>query len=449
MTQNPYQQNIDILKEFFRKPIILVFAILSFVNIVFQFFIGIINPYSSAVKRAAEFFVQQQQNSPANVSISNFPSVNINILAILIAVAFLLFYIFSKNKDNNLSVPSTMYKVVSIIQLVISCIVTALIIGALSLFGTMGLVLSPYQDATESTRNAGAIMSMFSVTLLAIVIPIFAFVVLSAIARLLFANSIKKSLTSIYLYRKGAMFFGILHFIVVAATVFSIFGFIILYFTQEYMFHAFSPLQIALVLVQFGLSIAIDLTAGLIAVKYSSYIKNVSQKFRVEVPAPSEVEPAPQPIINHTAPDVQPAPIINQPQGDNPYATVQTYQQPVHEEVPQAPVQTYQQPVQEGIPQAPVQQYSQPVQQEFPEAPAAESPQPKFVEQPVEQKQTEPVPQTESTTEEVPEPEPEQHNEQAEEKPAYVPRFCTACGNPVNPGDNYCNHCGAEIIYDL
>ncbi len=406
MTQNPYQQNIDILKEFFRKPIIPVFAILSFVNIVLQLCIGIINPYSSAVKRAAEFFVQQQQNSPANVSISNFPSVNINILAILIAVAFLLFYIFSKNKDNNLSVPSTMYKVVSIIQLVISCIVTALIIGALSLFGTMGLVLSPYQDATESTRNAGAILSMFSVTLLAIVIPILAFVVLSAIARLLFANSIKKSLTSIYLYKKGAMFFGILHFIVVAATVFSIFGFLILYFTQEYMFHAFSPLQIALVLVQFGLSIAIDLTAGLIAVKYSSYIKNVSQKFRVEVPAP----------------------IINQPQGDNPYATVQTHQQPVQEEVPQAPVQTYQQPVQEEIPQAPVQQYSQPVQQEFPEAPAAESPQPK---------------------EEVPEPEPEQHNEQTEEKPAYVPRFCTACGNPVNPGDNYCNHCGAEIIYDL
>ncbi len=427
MTQNPYQQNIDILKDFFRKPIILVFAILSFVNIVLQLCIGFINPYGSAVKRAAEYFVQN--DGPANVDISSFPSVNINIIGILIAVAFLLFYIFSKNKDNNLSVPSKMYKVVSIIQLVISCIVAALIIGALSLFAVMGFSLLSLRNATESVSGAETLIPIISSLSLAIVVPVFVFLILSAIARLLFANSIEKSLTSIYLRRKGAMFFAILHFIVVAATVFSVLGFLILYLTQQHMFFAFSPLQIALLLLQFGLAAAIDLTAGLIAVKYSVYIKNISQKFRIEVPAPSVTEPAPQPIINHTAPNVQPAPMINQPQSDNPYAPVQTYQQPVQEEVPQASVQ----------------QYPQPVQQEIPEAPVREdfNPQPIAPEQPVEQAEPVPEKEGETITEKAPE------TEQTEEKPVHVPRFCTACGKPVKPGDNYCNNCGAEVVYDL
>ena len=180
---------------------------------------------------------------------------------------------------------------------------------------------------------------------------------------------------------------------------------------------------------------AASVIMGVLAFKYSSYIKKISQKFRIEIPdEPAKIENNEQPAFN-SAPVAAPAFNNN----FNPYDTAPS---PAPQaEIPQAPVREdfAQQPIQPFDTPDVIENTVEPAEVVAEQAPVVEAPQ-------VEEIVPEQAPVVEMPVVEAPQVE-EVPQEVIKEN--YLPRFCTECGKPVKPGDHYCNNCGKEVFYDL
>ena len=123
MIRSPYQQNINIMKDFFRKPVVLLLSVFTFLTLIFQITVSFLNPFGAIVNRFLSSYLNSIGASQVNVNQTAPPSVNLfssvsfsSILTILFAVAFLLMYLQSKQEKANLSAPSTLFKVISIIK---------------------------------------------------------------------------------------------------------------------------------------------------------------------------------------------------------------------------------------------------------------------------------------------------------------------------------------------
>lgn len=331
MTQNPFQQNIDIIKGFFRRPITLVVAILAFASLLSNFLINYFIPLNELAGSFSESFLNEQTHNTL-VNSGGYPSASvapINVTGILLAVSILLFYILSRKNENALSAPSIIFKVISIIYLVAVSILCVVVFFLIALFGSIGGFLS----VVDNTKVYGYII-LFALGILALVI---AYALVSAISQVVFANSIRKSLTSIYLKRNGATLFGITCFISagIEIAVIALISFIL---NNTFVFYP-TYAQIALFAVSSAISVAFNISFGILALKYSAYIKDLSEKYHTE--AYSE-------------------------NFDAAYEEAQTYQ-----EFPQAPVQ--QMPIQQApVQQAPVQTFqNEPTA--VPPAPSAET----------------------------------------------------------------------------
>ena len=236
------------------------------------------------------------------------------------------------------------------------------------------------------------------------------------------------------------MVYGVIKLVFASLAVFE--GIFLTIFTliynSDHIVPLLEPLPLIIIVLQLAVAAASGITAGLLAIKYSVYIKKVSQKFQTEaVPQQTQPESAfTQPVVTYNEPDVQPAPIAAAPVSENPYEPVQA--PTAQAEIPQAPVRedynphaavaeqpAYEPPVQEvpevkeypAVQPAPVVEQA-PAVEEVKETPAVEE---------------EPVKEAPVTTD--------------NEKP--VVKFCTQCGKPVGPNDYFCNNCGTEIIRDL
>ena len=306
MTQSPFQQNIDIVKGFFRKPIILVTAILALLSFVLDATAG-----SQRVMNSIP--LDKLFNNTSNAFIS---TPNINLLSLLTAVAFLLFYLMSRNEKSQLKAPAVMFKVSAIIQLVaISIGLAALIVCAVA----FSFVLQPSDAALSIPLTA------FTTSLLLIVVLIVgAFVLTLAISQLRYANSIRKSLTSVYISAKGATLFGIMNIIGIAIEV------VTYTINLPTMLSATALPMSMLQICSFVISVAAGIMFSVVAIKYGSYIKNLTGRFVTEPQQPVTEEPsAEQPVQNvQTVPIQQYIPGIPSPS-----------------EVPQAPTAQSQQTI--------------------------------------------------------------------------------------------------------
>lgn len=405
---SPYQQNIDILKGFFKKPIVIALSAGTFVSVLVGIILSFFNIYGNLGEQAVDYFLDRLPEgvdvSRTFVSTGGSSGSNLDIMAILFAVVFLLFYVLSRKQENKLGVPSIMFKVISIIVVVSA----GLLLGVVLLVFLLLLASAPVIDSVME-----GFTSMF--------IPLYIFLaifmvvyLLSAISQLIFSLSIRKSLTSIYLKRTGAMFYGVMSIITAAFGVAMLIFFLI--FLSNVPFFKMNDVQITVMCVTSAISVCNSVLAGILAMQYSTYIKNISQKFRVEYPS--------EPAVNEQ-PAVQTAPVQEFPQ-----------QIPVQQNfVPPAPTIQNQQP------------YAEPVQEQNPFETAPVQPQPA----PVEPPQAPINPETQAYAQSPVQPAPiqEQPITQAPPQQApdlHTPRFCTQCGKPVGADDYFCNNCGTKII---
>src|SRR5574344_594922 len=122
---NPYQRNTDILKNFFSKPIILIFAIATLITSISAVFFTFL--FSSYVDTIATITLMPT-NSSGNLSVSITPMSLI--LPVLTVVCCILIFTYSRNKSPNKtpSTPITILWVVNIIGLILFCIAIAIMI---------------------------------------------------------------------------------------------------------------------------------------------------------------------------------------------------------------------------------------------------------------------------------------------------------------------------------
>ncbi|MCH5304795.1 MAG: hypothetical protein J1E41_08030 [Ruminococcus sp.] len=417
MVQSPYQQNIDIVKGFFRRPIVLVVAILSFSSLLSELicYVFLSNSLTTGFRELL-FNSQGYNSSLSSDSVNTSHMFSLDVTGILLAVSFLLFFILSHKHDNNLAVPSVMFKVISIISLVFVCILTFVGILLVIILGSLGNFLGTSDPTLRE-------IEIFIYFFIAIFVFLIAFALTTSISNVVFANSIRKSLTSIYLKNKGAMLFGVMCFISAGLSIAgSIFAYIIL---KEYFSLYFNNAQLTLIGISTAISIAASIALGILAVKYSAYIKDLSVRFQIEAPAyPQETD------------------IFEEPQS--------------YRQIPQMPVQQYAEPTpapyntQPDVPpapQAPVQSYSEPPQAPYsPQADAVSA-------APLQEEVSAPV--QEETFEQYEEPiqapisVPVEDNTDEEQEDytssPKAPKFCTQCGYPVGKYNYFCQNCGSPI----
>lgn len=175
----PYVQNISIIKNFLARPLTLIIGIFFAATAIFNFAVGIF---------------------PQNNSIN----LNFDAISIMLSIAFFLFYFFGKSQKPNVSfrAPITLIQVVSIINIVLA----GISLVALALFILIASIIP-----------TSVIDNLFKAYLpsLLISVPVILVQLFFYIFFLVFAGSIKKSASSIYLYKKGSGAFGVTSIILI------------------------------------------------------------------------------------------------------------------------------------------------------------------------------------------------------------------------------------------
>ena len=205
----PYEQNINIVKNYFKKSTTLALALINFVSavlLVLMCFLMSSVPslqqtlsYSDALSSVTGTSISPGGNMLLSSLITCIPSV---ILLTLTGISFLLIYIKSRNSD--ISVKPTagfnFLKTLIIIQLVIT------IVMFLSSIGFLFLYFYTYINANDiSFTSSGSqftpfiLISVFSIIIIAFIISI-----LYSIFYLRFINGVKTSMSSPVLSSKGA-----------------------------------------------------------------------------------------------------------------------------------------------------------------------------------------------------------------------------------------------------
>lgn len=239
------------------------------------------------------------------------------------------------------------------------------------------------------------------------------------------------------------MFYGVMCFIQAALGVISTIIAIVGFSNSE--IFTLNGTQIAVMCVSMVISVSNTVIAGILAMQYSKYIKNISQRFRVDVPTPADESGVPAQQFPPTAPveqiPVQPAPIAQgfnpqQIQEQNPFEPVPTQPQPDFREMPPEPFYE-QNPIPEQAPIPEQNPYQQP----------SVNPVPPVQQAPITQPELQPINPAPTVQQSAPQPEPQPAPTVQQSAPDLTtPRFCTQCGNPIGADDYFCNHCGTKII---
>ncbi|MCH5301073.1 MAG: hypothetical protein J1E56_07120 [Ruminococcus sp.] len=411
---NPFQQNIDIIKNFFKKPIVLVntlFEIMIIPVTLFLFF-SIANYLKYSFYAMGNFMslYDDYYNPQIGNSLVNF-ILFIGIIAcipsVLTVIAKFIIYFKSKNPNPNAN-PSSGFTILWILS-----IISVSLMGLLCFFFIIAMIMAIFSSATLNQLSyyssydysyPGTTATIAFVILLIIYSIIFAIALFYLINQLRFYQSVRKSLNSIYLKRNGAMIFGVFRIISGSFNCISFLIYLLGLIGVASVSASLSDAQsvpiyiLALITVLLGLGAGSSLTGGIIAVKYAGYIKSIvtgtNQQFNANFPYSNPV-----PFSNNAYAQTQP--IQNNPfdniQNQNPYANPQQ----INPQEPQAPVSDN--------------QYYEPVGNPDPQE---DSPQAEDT------SQTEETFKTENNT----------NN-----------NVCPNCGSPVFISDMFCNNCGTKL----
>ncbi|MBQ4568965.1 MAG: zinc-ribbon domain-containing protein [Ruminococcus sp.] len=421
-TPDPFiHRNREYVRQFLCKPILLILGILQAVSAVLTIIQSVVtSSMSQSLNQEINRFIVDLTGE--NVSVADSGSVSIPLMPIALAIAFFTIYFCAKKSNGNFKAGVTTFWVISIVALVV-CIIAAVILG-LSII--LLLVLLPrmrqelllpamyYNNSilpNAYNNEVATGITLAFILVVAIMAIALTFILLYGINQFRFASSIRKSISTPYLFANGAKAYGVLHVISSVfsclGTIGSVIGFFAVMLSSENLSRTLninmdSDTSIAIM----GLS----LLSSILTFAYNIYMAKFALGYNKHILAATQggYEQA-APAVNYSAPSAQP------------------YYQP--------PVQTAQQPF------APVQE-SAPIYSESgattilnPEQ-TASAPTPEY-------------PMSGATTVLTPEPEavpiPSEDSEPEADKEA-VPGFCPECGTPVIPGQAFCSECGTKTI---
>lgn len=422
---SPYQQNIDILKNFFRKPIILAYAIVSAVVSLISFLSVVLTASNNA--NSLSYFNAYINNGGIKTTYGlTVPASVIGLIfSVITIVCWIMVYVNSKNSNpaKSPSAPVTVLWVFAIISLVVSCIAAAI---CLCVMVILLIALAVGQNTYNSYDTYGYYSSSVAIGVAAIIfvliflaIALF-FLLFYTITNVMFLSSVRKSLNSIYLKKNGAMAYGVLNII------FAVFSIIFAFFALMFYFVSLSSYSTAYLSgnilsasLSLTLSFVIYLMQGIIAISYANYIKSVlngtNPIVNANVPYSNPVATNPNAFAQYPQQNYN-TPVNNNPYNNSAYENPYANPQQINPQEPQSPIpdNSYNQ-YQQTVEQNP---YQQPVQNNPYEQPAA------------------------------PEVNPIEENSQpvnVTEASAFNEGICPNCGSPVFRSDMFCNNCGTKL----
>ncbi len=250
---NPYQQNIDIIKAFFKRKVVLFYAFLTILPIFSILFIKTDVLIDTVKNISDNQFLLRDIGKSVNLAGILSSSYVYFIFEILIAVVFLLFFVKAENKDTSLKAPVNMFRIISVIELIVT------------LFISLAMVLIAFVFSIYSLANLSTLTSlMFIPFMFAAVIC----VLVDLFFQTLFAVSIKDSVNSIYLKKTGAKPYGIMNAIMAALFV---------YFAVLIALHGLSRTPDVIPLIIFLCLTAAKYALGsAVGLKYAKYIEGFS-----------------------------------------------------------------------------------------------------------------------------------------------------------------------------
>lgn len=380
---NPYAQNVNIVKGYFKKIPVLLLAILQFVGtglsiafaIVFSlwsttFTQDLVSQYSSEISGfSASDLNGLMQTSLVSTIASMVPTA---IVCVLITVGYLLLFLKSRssNPDSNPRAGATILFVLALIEMICSIIIVA----ALAVIFIISAVAVAF-GASSSDFNAGPILVIMGVSLLFIIF----FVLFYSVNKMRYFKSVKNSCSSINLYADGAGAFGVMNIIFAVFTLLGLVSTALMIPLSSLTDEAVGKLA--------GVSLSdyIDGDSLVLMVIFSSAVMLISAVYMI---LEATVALGYKKYINNIKYNYQPANI--------PEAPYQPAVKPTYTAAPAAPV-TYQPPVQQPAQTA--------VQPEANTPPKAE-----------------------------------------ENVPAFsAPSYCPACGSPIEQGAAFCTNCGNKL----
>lgn len=249
---NPYQQNIDIVKGFFKRKITLLYAIFTILPIFSIVFLNLDSLY-----RFADSFSNDSFDSVVGKNTNLLGTISsvyiLFIFQVFLAVVFLLFFVKSDSEKSTLNVPIKMFRIVSIIEMIFAILISLAMVFVI-LFASLYIM-----------ANYTLPISVTAVPVMFISIPAILFLIF---AQLKFAGNIKESATSIYLKQGGAKLYGIASIIMAVLCV---------YFTAAITIFGMSEISVFAPLIGFfGLSVIKYIFGALVGLKYAKYIGEFS-----------------------------------------------------------------------------------------------------------------------------------------------------------------------------
>lgn len=235
-TFNPYKNNIDMLRRFFAKPIVLIIALLFiFFTLAYEGF-AVYSLLSCALIWYSEEFI------------FNSALAAIGLLNILPTVAFFQLFCRSRSKKGDMSFksPVRLINVFSVICIIILC-------GCIALSLTIRQLVVP-------------------------IIPISALLIISIIAMMIMFGAVKRSAGSIYLKKYGSGFLSAMSAIVAALVLAVVAAYVLL---SANIFSGYVSVNDILIISGCALAFLLSVFMSVFAGKYGRFISRVCSTVRV------------------------------------------------------------------------------------------------------------------------------------------------------------------------
>lgn len=373
---NPYRRNCEVIKKFFGNPVILIISILFFI---------------SAIASVAVDFISG--------NFHGFP-----VVKLLSAIGFLFFYIKGRKNSEVTSFgqPVNFLTVAGIISIVINTL--ALVAMAL-------LLILNYSFNLPETVLSRYVLSDLIYTL-TFYTPVYLINLIASVALLVLLSSIKKSSRSIYLYKKGSLFFAVASFV---------FAFVMIGYI------AYTGISFALISTVIEVIVLIML--GVFSIMYNRYITNVSSSISVPEPVAETIdtshipEPVAEPELNTPVRFEDSFAVAPKPKKKSKASKTESYDSSLVNMW-----DTSERTPEQNIPD----------KKDFSPQTISFEPQPVFV-----QNNVTPIAPLKTEEPVVNKTAPESQEEAViEEKPF---SFCTFCGKKCPPENHYCGACGNKL----
>lgn len=274
---NPYEQNARILKDFFSKPLFLILSVCGALSAVLTVISALVSKSSMNIY---DVFGELSYYMPSSDlydvldalnSISIGLSIIVAIYVLLVALAYLLLFLKSKNSDlsSNPKAGATILWVLSIIEMVLFSLLAVLcIIFAVIFFiaaSTYSSSNSYYSYYSYASSTATGISIAFGCVLLIIAVVI----LLSAISKLRFFSSVHSGFTSVNLSTGGSVAFGVFTILGTISTIITLFS---LLSSMRY-----ANAQLMVSIISNIITIVYNICLVIFAFSFNSYIKKFTR----------------------------------------------------------------------------------------------------------------------------------------------------------------------------